>query len=61
VPHRLFGGDYEATFEAEKDANDATSKRITKNITVIFYYAASISHRRSCLSSSIARGTILSA
>ena len=40
---------------------DATSKRMTKNIAAILYYAASISRRRSCQSSSIVRGTILSA
>jgi hypothetical protein len=32
-----------------------------ENTAVIFYYAASISRRRSCQSSSIVRGTILSA
>jgi len=39
---------------------DATSKRMTKDTAVIFYYAASISRRRRCQSSSIVRGTILS-
>jgi hypothetical protein len=36
-------------------------ERMTKNIAVIFYYAALISSCRSCQSSSIVRGTILSA
>ena len=37
---------------------DATSKRMTKNTAVIFYYDAPSSRRRSCQSSSIVRGTI---
>jgi hypothetical protein len=45
----------------DPDDNGATSKRTTENIAVIFYYAASISHLRSCQSRSIVRGKILSA
>jgi hypothetical protein len=45
----------------DPDDHHATSKRMTKNIAVIFDYTASISRRRSCQSSSIVRGTILSA
>ena len=48
-------------FEDPEMTIGATSKRMTKNTAVIFYYAALISRRRSCQSSSIVRGTILSA
>ena len=66
VSTSVFGhGDYyQATFQAEPDTDDADSPyllRMTKNTAVIFYCAASISRRRSCQSSSIVRGTILSA
>src|SRR5215470_15673168 len=38
-----------------------SSNRMTKNTAVIFYYAASVSRRRSCQSRSIVLGTISSA
>ena len=38
----------------------ATSKHMTKNTAVIFFYGASISRRRNCQSRSIVRGIILS-
>ena len=45
----------------DPDGNWSTSKRMTKNTAVILYYAASTSRPRSCQSSSIVPGTILSA